>query len=144
MKGGQIPMLGGSSCNNGYSKKGGQIVSLGGGKNKRMRGGSFAEVGAGASGQLTAGNGMGVTGAGEIATGAKLGPIAAHAGVSGQAGASVGNEGMVVTQNGGRRRHRKRSSAKRSSAKRSSSKRRGTTKRRSAKRSSAKRKSRKH
>ena len=114
-------MLGGSSCNNGYSKKGGQIL-LGGGKKKAMRGGSFAEVGAGASGQLTAGNGMGVTGAGEIATGAKLGPIAAHAGVSGQAGASVGNEGMVVTQNGGRRRHRKRSSAKRSSAKRKSRK----------------------
>lgn len=33
MKGGQIPMLGGSSCNNGYSKKGGQLM-LGGGKKK--------------------------------------------------------------------------------------------------------------
>jgi len=123
--------------------KGGQPVVFGGTKNrnKKMKGGSFAEVDAGASGQLTAGNGMGVTGAGEIATDGKLGPIAAHAGVTGQAGASLNNDNFVVTQDGGRRRHRKRKSVKR--------KRRGTTKRRgskrkSAKRRSSKRKSRKH
>ena len=114
--------------------KGGQIP-LGGSKQKHMGGGSFAEVGAGASGQLTAGNGMRVTSAGEIATGGKLGPIAAHAGVTGQAGASLKNDGFVVTQDGGRRRHRKRKSVKRRSSKRKSTK---------NKRRSSKRKSRKH
>jgi len=92
---------------------------------------------------------MGVTGAGEIATGGKLGPIAADASVTGQAGARV--DSMVVTQDGGRRRHRKRSSVKhkrsgtkhkRSSVKHKRSsvkhKRRGTTKRRSSKRKSRK------
>ena len=122
--------------------KGGQPTSvIFGGTRKRknkMKGGSFAEVGTGASGKLTAGNGMGVTGAGEILTVGKLGHITANAG---QADASLTIDKFVVTQDGGRRRHRKRKSVKR--------KRRGTTKRRgskrkSAKRRSSKRKSRKH
>ena len=115
--------------------------------NRKMKGGSFAEVGAGASGQLTAGNGMGVTGAGEIATGGKLGPIAAHASVDGM---TIAHEGMHHEGMKGGRRHRKRKSAKRSSAKRSGSKRK-SVKRRSSKRKStknkrrsSKRKSRKH
>jgi hypothetical protein len=129
--------------------KGGQPGAgvFGGNNNKKkggMRGGSFAEVGAGASGQLTAGNGMGVTGAGEIATGGKLGPIAAHASVDGM---TIAHEGIGMK---GGRRHRKRKSVKRSSAKRSGSKRK-SVKRRSSKRKStknkrrsSKRKSRKH
>lgn len=109
--------------------KGGQPSSvIFGGTRKRknkMKGGSFAEVGAS-----------------EFVNSGKLGPIAAHAGVTGQVGASV--DAMTITHGGdmnGGRRHRKRKSVKR--------KRRGTTKRRgskrkSAKRRSSKRKSRKH
>ena len=116
-KGGQI-VLGGSGK---YNKKGGQGFPVLGGGNQcgmPMSGGSFAEVSGSAGGQLTAGNGMGVSGAGEIATGAKLGSIAASATLMGNV--DVGKESLVVTQNGGGRRKRggsKRGGSKRSSAK---------------------------
>ena len=136
MKGGQIPMMGGRR-KKGYSKKGGQIVTSLGGSRKyikkggsqcgmNMNGGSFAEVSGSASGQLTSGNGMGVSGAGEIATGAKLGPIGAQATLMGNV--DIGKESLVVTQKGGR--HHKRGGTKH--------------KRRTAKRRTAKRKSRKY
>ena len=146
MKGGQIPMMGGRR-KKGYSKKGGQVVTLGGSRKyiKKggssqcgMNGGSFAEVSGSAGGQLTSGNGMGVSGAGEIATGAKLGPIGAQATLMGNV--DIGKESLVVTQKGGRHHKRGSTKHKRRTAKRGSTK----HKRRTAKRGSTKRKSRKY
>jgi hypothetical protein len=85
-----------------------------------MRGGSFAELGG--SAQLTAGNGL--TGAGEIATGAKLGPLSASASLN-VSGGLESPEGLVVTREGmdmndmyggGRRKGIKRTSKKRRSS----------------------------
>ena len=159
MKGGQgFPVLGGGSPKKGgqvvtslggsrkYNKKGGQgFPVLGGGSQcgmNPMNGGSFAEVSGSASGQLTSGNGMGVSGAGEIATGAKLGPIGAQATLMGNV--DIGKESLVVTQKGGRHHKRGGTKYKRGGTKH---KRGGTKHKRGGtkhKRRTAKRKSRKY